>query len=222
MPNVVEMTQAAYARHCGVTPKAVEKAIAARRIPASAVRREGRSVLIDVAAADLADWRSAGVRVNTPAAGDLAGDSAPSSSAAEMGATPAKETPALTAARTEAAQIQARMAQLALDERLGKLINADEVARAMERCAEAVVRDVDQLSARADDLVTAFTRNGVAGVRALLKEISRGMRETLANNMRLLAADDRDDEAGDDEASIAADETIDQAANDQAPAEVAA
>jgi hypothetical protein len=200
MTDIVEMTQAAFAQRRGVTPKAIEKAIKAGRIPPAAVRRDGRAVLIDVAAAELALGQPS-LRVNTPP-DDAAASAADSASPSSSPSVP-KETPALTAARTEQAQIETRIKSLELDRRLGKLLEADDVARAMARCAEALIHDVDQIAARADDVVTAYTRNGVAGVRALLKQISRDTRETIANNMRLLEAEDRAD-TGDDGEIIAA------------------
>ena len=49
-----EMTQAEYARHRGVSSAAIKKAIDAGRIPAIAVRGDGKSKMIDVERADLA------------------------------------------------------------------------------------------------------------------------------------------------------------------------
>lgn len=188
MPDIVEQTQAAYARRRGVTPKAIEKAIEAGRIPASAVRRVGRDKLINVAVADFA-LRNSRSRVNTgddlgsPAAADHPppAETAPTAAAAA-------ETPKLTQARTETEQINAQLKQLELDERLGKVRDVEDVIRSMETCATALARDLDQLTARVDDLATAFTRNGVDGMRALVKQIVRDIRGTMSANMKIFEA----------------------------------
>lgn len=192
MPDVVWRSQADYARHRGVTPKAIEKAITARRIPAEAVRYDGRSKLIDVAAADLA-WPLSTVRVNTPPEFSDSSSTVPG----EIADAP-REAPALVKARTESAQIDARSKDLALRKALGEVRDVADVNRSMEIAAIALARDLDQLAARADDLATAFTRNGIDGLRALLKQIGREIRATMANNMRLLEADETADEAADE------------------------
>lgn len=191
MTSIVWKTQAAYARHRGCSAVAVKKAIGSGRIPSSAVKREGASVLIDVAAADLA-WANK-IRIDTP----LDDAAAPPAETAPTASSPSvpRETPALTAARTEQAQIETRIKSLELDRRLGKLLEADDVAAAMARCAEALIRDIDQIAARADDVVTAYTRDGAAGVRALLKKLAREIRSTIAENMRLLEAVEADEAA---------------------------
>lgn len=193
MSTIVEVSQADYARRRGLTPKAIEKAIDAGRIPASAVRRDGRSKLIDVAAADLA-WPLSNVRINTASENFDVAPAAGEAEAPEAG--PPRETPGLTKARTEAAQIDTRLKELQLDERLGKVRDVADVTRSMEICAGAMVRDLDQIPARTDDVATAYVRNGVEGVRAVLKQIAREIRTTMAANMRLLTADET---AGDDE-----------------------
>lgn len=208
--GIVEMSQAEYARYRGVSRAAIGKAVKAGRIPSSAITAEKK---IDVAAADLALGQNQ-ARINSPTAAAAPGDELPlAPTAAVAPGAPAGAVPGLTEARTVEAQISARLKELEFQQRIGKVVFVDDVARSMERCAEALIRDLDQLPARADDLVTAYTRNGVAGVRVLLKDIARDVRTTIANNMRLLAEAD-DDDAGD------ADET--DKSDDQAAAPIAA
>ena len=197
--GVVEMNQADYARHRGVSRAAIGKAIKTGRIPPSAFRDDGGEKKIDVAAADLALGQSR-QRVNSPTA--AAADELPLAPAA-AGTSTLTAAPGLTEARTQEAQISARLKQLEFERQVGKAVSVDDVARSMERCAEALVRDLDQLSARADDIVTAYTRNGVAGVRLILKDIARDVRATIANNMRLLAESDDVDEIDAEEATPA-------------------
>jgi DNA-binding Lrp family transcriptional regulator len=85
---------------------------------------------------------------------------------------------------------QADIAKLDLDERLGKLLPVSEVESAMVRVAEAMVRQIDQLPSRADDIATAVGVNGVNGARAALKAFARDLRETLARELKLLDASD--------------------------------
>lgn len=184
--QIVELSQADYARRRNVSPNAIGKAIDAGRIPASAVRRVGRGKLIDVAAADLALGVS-GVRVNTPSEflpTVPAGENSPIAPPPVI-----SETPGLTKARTASAEIDARIKQLDFDQRIGRLLEVADVAQAMQRWAEAAVREVDQLATHADDLAAAFTRNGVEGVRQVCKEISRRQRGVIEQNMRLLGAE---------------------------------
>jgi hypothetical protein len=110
----------------------------------------------------------------------------------------------LTRARTDTETYRARIAQLDYEQRIGRVVAIDDVTRAMERCAEAMVRDLEQLPARADDLAAAFAGGDIAGLRAALKGLARDMRATLADNMRLLARDA--DDAGDaaDDVEVAA------------------
>lgn len=188
--QIVELSQADYARRRNVSPNAIGKAIDAGRIPASAVRRVGRGKLIDVAKADFALGQNI-LRVNTPAENlplASAGEIAPTTSPAP--APGVTETPALHKARLQSAEIAAQIAQLDFDKRIGRLLEVTDVAAAMQRWAEAAVREVDQLATHADDLAAAFTRSGVEGVRQLCKEISRRQRGVIEQNMRLLGAED--------------------------------
>jgi DNA-binding MarR family transcriptional regulator len=83
---------------------------------------------------------------------------------------------------------QADLAKLNRDERLGKLIPIEKIADAATQCAEALVRVIDQLPARADEVATAVAKDGEAGARAFLRSVVRDMRERMADEMQRLAA----------------------------------
>ncbi len=92
--------------------------------------------------------------------------------------------------------IRADLAQLELDERLGKLLKVEDVEAAMIRCADALVQAIDQVSANAEDLAAAVAREGVPGLRAALREHARSLRARLAAEMRLLGDSDANPDDG--------------------------
>ena len=169
------MTQAAYARHRGVSKTAVGKMVKAGRIPFQEV---GGKILIDAAEADFALGNSM-QRVNEPRPPSpgvgrslpLPGDEAETNSGR------------LTKARADDAEYSAKMRRLEYERQIGEVLPIAEVERAMQVCAEALVRDIDQLPAHADDLAAALARDGVNGLRRELKGLARRMRDTLARSM---------------------------------------
>lgn len=179
------MSQVEYARHRGVSKQAVGKMIANNKIPVTF--RDGRK-RIDPAAADFA----LGENLERVDAGrdypdlDLRPDVDKASTRSSSSG--------LTRAKTVSETYRAKIAELEYNERVGELLPIRDVQRAMERCAEMLVREVDQLPVHADDLATAFTRGGVAALRDALKERARGLRQTLSDNMRLTAAAEDDED----------------------------
>jgi DNA-binding IscR family transcriptional regulator len=93
-------------------------------------------------------------------------------------------------AREQARKVayQADLAKLNRDERLGKLLPIEKIADAAAQCAEALVRVIDQLPARADEVASAVAKDGEAGARAFLRSVARDMRERMADEMQRLAA----------------------------------
>jgi DNA-binding MarR family transcriptional regulator len=83
--------------------------------------------------------------------------------------------------------IQADLAQLELEERLGYLLPRAEVEAAMVRCGEVMVRVIEQLQTNVDDWASAVAKNGVHGLRLAVKAEQRRLRERIAQEMRLLA-----------------------------------
>ncbi len=172
---MIEMSQAEYARHRGVSKQAVNKLIAAGKIPFR--ERAGRKV-IDAAAADFALGENR-ERIDTRPEREES-----ESPRSFLGT---ESTAGLTKARTATEVYRARIAQLEYEERIGKKLDADAVTRAMQVCAERLVREIDQLPSFAEDLAAAFSRDGLNGMRAAIKDVSRRLRETLARSMTVTA-----------------------------------
>ena len=103
--------------------------------------------------------------------------------------------PVLAREQARRAAYDADLKQLDLEERLGKLIPVEEVEQAMTTCAETMVRGIEQLPGRADDLAAAVARDGAAGARAALKVIARELRESLARALTLRVGECQAEEA---------------------------
>lgn len=101
--------------------------------------------------------------------------------------------PSLARQQARRAGLDADLKELELQERLGQLLPIKDVEAAMVRCAEAMVRAVDQIGGRADDLAAAVARDGVGGARTILRELSRDLRVRLGQEMRLLEAEGKRD-----------------------------
>ena len=95
--------------------------------------------------------------------------------------------PSLNFQQARKASYDADLKKLELDERLGKLLPIQDVEAAMIACAGSMVRQIEQITARADDIAAAVARNGSAGVRAELKKIVHELRDTLARELRILS-----------------------------------
>lgn len=97
--------------------------------------------------------------------------------------------PVLAKEQARRAAYDADLKQLDLEERLGKLVPIAEVQDAMATCAEKMVRIIEQLPGRADDLAGAVGRDGAPGARAALKKLARELREALARAMAIGSGD---------------------------------
>ena len=97
------------------------------------------------------------------------------------------------------AQEQARKARYAADLAEIELLKArkqvfmiEDVTRAMERCAEKIVRALNDVPSRAGDVCAAVAREGENGARAFLKAEMTRLRQVLADEMRILEHEDDD------------------------------
>jgi hypothetical protein len=177
---MLQMTQSEYARHRGVTRQTIHKLIQSGRIPLIATG-DGRK-MIDVVAAD----RALGEARERVAVDDdhLLERTAPGS----LGG--------LTRAKTTVEEYNARLKQLEYEERVRELVRIDDVTRSMVCCAEVIVRELDRLPSRAEDLAAVLSSGGTSALRSALKDVTRELRRTLAENMRILATEERPDEDG--------------------------
>ena len=171
---MLEMSQSEYARHRGVSRQAISKLAGVGKLVL--IEKENGDKVVDVAASDraLGEVRERIVARDEPAA------PAP-------GYTPPAEG-GLTKAKTATEIYRARLAQLDYDEKVGRLLQAEDVARAMRVCGEAIARDIELLPNAAAELAAALRQDGEAGMRLALKKLSRQMLTTLAANMRLVSA----------------------------------
>ena len=81
----------------------------------------------------------------------------------------------------------ADLKKIDLDKALGLLVPVEQIAEAAGRMAERLVRQLDQLVSRADDVAAAVAKDGVAGARAVLKTLARETREAMARDLEHLA-----------------------------------
>lgn len=190
------MNQVEYARHRGVSKQAIGKMVASGKIPTTP-GPQGRR-LIDPAAADFALGESR-ERIDVGRS-ELAQTSAIGSSTTARqpasgmtGEAQTSSSSGLTAAKAITEGYRAKIAELEFEERMGRLLPLDDVQRAMERCAEIMLRGIDQLPTKADDIATAFTRSGVAGVRDALKVMARELKTNLSESMRLTAEEEEEE-----------------------------
>lgn len=92
---------------------------------------------------------------------------------------------------TEAARrmaVQADIAQLDLDERVRKLLRADDVRDVTARVGEEIVRVLDRLPQFADEVSEASNRDGAPGARVILKDITGRLRTGIADALEALVA----------------------------------
>jgi DNA-binding Lrp family transcriptional regulator len=199
--ETVWMTTAEIARRKGVSRQAVHERVKALAADGRLEVRagKGRERLVNLVAYDKAigavgdPAREAGAVTKAEDARALAGAPAregagglPLGVGGEGVVSPAD--PTFRDARTQGAVYDAELKRIAIEEKLGKLVPVDEVAAAMTKCAEAIVRAFDRLPARADELAGIATKEGAVGVRGALKGVCRELRQVLADQMKLLAA----------------------------------
>lgn len=125
---VLEMSQAEYARHRGVSPQAINKQVKARKIP---VLPNGK---IDAAAADRALGET---RERVTIRDDVDADETPRAAPAPVAGA------GLTKAKTATEVYRARLAQLEYEERTGKLVPAAAAAREWARALTKVIGDTE-------------------------------------------------------------------------------
>lgn len=79
--------------------------------------------------------------------------------------------PTFTTHQATRAGYEAELKRLDLEERLGKLRNVSEIEAAAVRCAETVVRVLEDKVLRVEQLAGGLARDGVNGLRKMLKDI---------------------------------------------------
>lgn len=176
MASRLEMSQAEYARHRGVSRQAVNQLVRDEKIQLVPSEDDPRRKIIDVAAADRA-LGEARERINSR-------DEAPPAPRGDY--VPPGETAGLTKARTATEVYRARLAQLDYEEKVGRLLARDDVVRAMRLCAETIARDLEAIANAAPDLVAAFRHGDESGLRTALKQMVRRVQAAVADNLSSL------------------------------------
>ena len=92
------------------------------------------------------------------------------------------------------AAIRAEREQLDLDKAKGLLVPVEQVRDAMAHAAGELVRGLETLPGRAAELAATVGREGEPGARAALKDFVRELRERLAADMTLAAAERAEDD----------------------------
>lgn len=140
-------------------------------------RREGNSRLVDLAAFD----RAVGE------VGNAIREEAASTSRGKTSST-------MRDAQTERAQYDARLKALDLAERQRQLLpiaGPHGIEAAAGAIAATLARDLDGLIRYADEVATAISKEGVAGARRVLKEVSVKIRQQMADSLARIAEDGR-------------------------------
>ena len=166
MPNV---TPYAYAKHRSVSPNAVMKAIKDGRLAESVTLLETGRYLVDVTAAD-AEWQ-ANTDSQTGAPAHAKNQPAGPMAPAEPG-----ETMTYAEARAQHERFKARLAELELETRESKLVNADDVKRESFKAARQVRDAMLNIPDRVAGELAAESNQFKVHQR-LVKEIRRALEE---------------------------------------------
>lgn len=98
--------------------------------------------------------------------------------------------PTFTKHQADKAGYEAEMKRLDLEERLGKLRTVDAIEDAAVTCGETVVRLIDQLALKVDEMAAAVAKEGVPGLRSVVKSIQFELRTKIADAFTKMAATD--------------------------------
>lgn len=169
-------SQAAYARHAGISKQAVNKLVKAGKISLTA---EGK---VDFAEADYARMKNTdpGRRAAIPPREEN-----------DTGPVGQKET-AYADAKTAREVIRAKIERMEYEERKGNLVAIRDVEDAMVTSARKIRQGLDGMLAWSGELDSAARHGGVDAVRAVLKERLRELEQLLADSMTLLSREDGD------------------------------
>lgn len=96
--------------------------------------------------------------------------------------------PTFVSEQARRAGYEAELKRLDLDERLGRLREVDEIAAAAVVCGETIVRELESMILRADEMAGAVAKDGVAGARAILKVMIFDARKKIEEAFARLAS----------------------------------
>lgn len=141
---------------------------------------KGRAKLINVAAFDRAVGQVADLAREQGAATRRRSEVAEPSGSADP------DGPIYTREQARHIAYKADMAQLDLEERRGNLIRADAVRASALEAARAIVRPIEALIHRTDELVLAAHQGGAPEMRTLLRKIIYDLRSEIADAIDVL------------------------------------
>jgi len=99
-----------------------------------------------------------------------------------------RHAPGYRDAKADDARYSAELKRLELEERLGKLVRADEVSDAIMQAARTVRQVVERLPLRAAELAAAVGKDGEVGARGVLKAATHDILAEIADALEALAA----------------------------------
>jgi len=175
-------TQADYARHIGVSRAAVSKMVKAKKIPVRADKK------IDFAEADHARKNN-----SDPArhlSDDVPVDEKNEVVPQEDPGGPKKSGPTFNDVRTEREIYAAKIAELDLQERLGKILDRKDVENAMVAAGRKIRQGLDEIPIWADELDAAARHGGATAVRDALKGKVRALETLIVESLSLLVDED--------------------------------
>lgn len=144
--------------------------------------RQGRVALVNVAQYD----RLRGAH------GDLGKAQTPAAVAARSGepdhGRPSSD-PVYTREQTRNMAYSAELKRLDIEERLGRLVPVDRVREDAQRVAAPIVSAMERLPNRAEEVVAAVQRDGLAGARTWLKSLVHDLRNEVADQLGHLVAE---------------------------------
>lgn len=175
MPEI--LSQTAFAARIGVTQQAVSKAIATGRLNGPAVA--GRRIVLPFAEAQ---WRG-----NASPAAQLAAGVDPLPPLAADAPAAEAEPQVYRDAKAREAVAAARLRELQLEEKEGKLKPVEAIGEALAQVAGELVAGIETLVSRAEEITAAARDGDVPAVRAKLRAIVAELRTQTADRLEALA-----------------------------------
>jgi hypothetical protein len=170
------LTMSALAAQRGVSKQAISKNLkrwADLGTPVS-TRGEGRKVMVNVAEYDARKGEI----------GDLGRElGEQTKKIADVGSDPVY---AREQARAKAYEADLKLIER--DKQLGRLIEVESLRCATTACGEGLVRVIEQIVTRAEEVAAAVSKDGVLGARGALKTIARDLRAQAAKEFAKLLA----------------------------------
>lgn len=182
------VTQAAYARRCGVSRQAISKSVQNLGIP------KHHKGMIDPEVADRMRGENSDPSQEFVQAG--AGQEQTTPRPIEPNQADTGSGKAYRDARAEREHYTAQTAKLDYEKKLGQLLPRDMVAEAMGAAGVEIARAMDNLPLLADELTAVALSGGANAVRQLLRERVRTLRQTVADAISL-PTDDGDNDGQD-------------------------